>query len=210
MISIKFAAAAFLAAVLIFCISLIFTFQNLDEGLPESSNLSPSLFFEANISDTENNLAEYLNRQCFPAVGINIRSEKAGTLEIWREPSKLEYFMPPFDADEWLPDFAAMRVELAMREFIRKTQSGFDKKYGTRELVYTAPAEGEKEYKFVIAPPDIPMFEPFALNITKDACGKVNPVISNDEGWEWMFNYTVRVVSGGLKGEKGLSVRYVW
>ncbi len=208
MISMKFAAAALLAVVLVFSISLIFTLQNLDKGLPEPPGHTS--FFEANISHTEVNLAEYLNRQCFPAVGINIRSEKAGALEIWREPSKLEYFMPPFEANEWLPDFAVMRVELAIREFIRKTQSGFDKKYGSRELVYAAPVKGEKEYRFVIAPPDIPMFGPFALNTTENACGKVNPLISNDEGWQWTFNHTVKIISGALKGEKELSVRYKW
>ncbi len=118
--------------------------------------------------------------------------------------------MPPFKADDWLPHFAAMRVELAMRQFIRKTQSGFEKKYGNQELIHTGSVQEGKEYRFVIERPDIPLFEPFTLNVTENACGKVNPVIPNDEGWEWTFNYTVKVLSGGLKGEKELAVRYEW
>lgn len=54
--------------------------------------------------------------------------------------------------------------------------------------------------------------EPFRLNITEDACGAVNSTSFGDEveGWEWTFNYTLKVIPDDWQGEKELSVRYVW
>ncbi|MGD2091518.1 MAG: hypothetical protein PVH61_35425 [Candidatus Aminicenantes bacterium] len=166
--------------------------------------------FTANISDTEVDLVSYLSRGCFPAVVINFQSQKDGIMELWREPSRLEYPMPPFDPDEWSSDLGAMRVEMAMREFIRRTKTEFADKYGIRKLVFTAPVPVWKEYRFIIAPPDIQLFEPFKLNISKNACGNETSTISNNEGWEWTYNFTIKMISTGLKEEKSFSVRYKW
>lgn len=168
------------------------------------------LGFEANISDTEVNLSDYLGRGCFPAVTIRLRTDRDGVLEVWKEPSWLEYPKSPFDSDEWSSNLIVMRTVLTMRELIRKTKDEFADKYGRRKLVYTAPVQEGKEYLFIVEKPDIQMFRRYRMNITDDACSKTRLTIPGITGWEWRFTYTFKVVSDGLKKEKVLSVRYGW
>ena len=118
--------------------------------------------------------------------------------------------MPPFDPDEWSTDPGAMRADTAMRESILRTKAEFADKYGKRKLVFTDSVPVWKEYRFIIAPPDIELFEPFNLNISKDACVNETSTISNNEGWEWTYNFTIKMNSTGHEQEKSFSVRYKW